>query len=194
MVLSGITRRSQQDFCLKTTGQTWEFLYSGFQKTRIHHGISKSRLINSIAVTIKENVDPEVLIEEPKAVMEEPLPRPETPGTNEDAQAVTEREARDKLARDKVILENEERVARGPKVGHNVFYREVGKRLKSRLFLALGTEDKKKFVQKKTTHGNIETRVPRNGEIGKNLLRKKQEASPTNDTNCLHEHMKRMKL
>ena len=88
-------------------------------------------------------MDPEVLLEEPRAVMEEPLPRPETPGTNEDAQAVTEREARDKLARDKVILENEERVARGPKVGHNVFYHEVGKRLTSRLFLALGTEGKK---------------------------------------------------
>ena len=95
-------------------------------------------------------MDPEVLLEEPRAVMEEPLPRPETPGTNEDAQAVTEREARDKLARDKVILENEERVARGPKVGHNVFYHEVGKRLTSRLFLALGTEGKK-FVQKTHT-------------------------------------------
>ena len=31
---------------------------------------------------------------------------------------------------------------------HNVFYHEVGKRLTSRLFLALGTEDKKKSVQK----------------------------------------------
>ena len=33
-------------------------------------------------------------------------------------------------------------------MGHNLFYHEVGKRLTSRLFLALGTEGKKKFVQK----------------------------------------------
>ena len=78
-----------------------------------------------LAVTVKENVDPEVLLEEPRAVLEYPLPHPETPGNSEDAQAVTEREARDRLARDRVLLENEERVTRGPKVGHNVFYHEV---------------------------------------------------------------------
>ena len=50
--------------------------------------------------------------------------------------------------RDKVVLENEERRERGPKVGHNVLYKEVQKRLASRLILALGTEGKKSFVQK----------------------------------------------
>ena len=64
-------------------------------------------------------------------------------------QAVTDREARDRLRRDKIILENQERRERGPKVGHNEFYNEVQKRLTSRLFLALGTEGKKKSVQKK---------------------------------------------
>ena len=67
------------------------------------------------------------------------MPRPETPGEAESAQAVTDREARDRLRRDKVILENQERRERGPKVGHNVFYNEVQKRLMSRLLLALGT-------------------------------------------------------
>ena len=76
------------------------------------------------------------------------MPRPETPAETETAQAVTDRENRDKLRRDKVILEIEERRERGPKVGHNVFYNEVQKRFTSRLFLALGTEGKKKFVQK----------------------------------------------
>ena len=33
-------------------------------------------------------------------------------------------------------------------MGHNVFYHEVGKRLTTRLFLALGSEGKKKFNQK----------------------------------------------
>ena len=47
-----------------------------------------------------------------------------------------------------MILENQERRERGPKVGHSVFYNEAQKRLTSRLFLALGTEGEKKFVQK----------------------------------------------
>ena len=90
----------------------------------------------------------ELLLEEPKEVLLEPLPRPETPREHENAQAITERGARDQLARDKILLENEERKTRGPKVGHNVYYNEVQKRVASRLFLALGTEGKKKFVQK----------------------------------------------
>ena len=39
----------------------------------------------------------------------EPMPRPETPGVAETARAVTDREVRDILRRDKVILENQER-------------------------------------------------------------------------------------
>ena len=101
-----------------------------------------------LAVTVKESVNPELLLEEPKEVLLEPLPRPETPREHENAQAITEREARDQLARDKILLENEERKTRGPKVGHNVYYNEVQKRVASRLFLALGTEGKKQFVQK----------------------------------------------
>ena len=101
-----------------------------------------------LAVTVKESVNPELLLEEPKEVLLEPLPRPETPREHENAQAITEREARDQLARGKILLENEERKTRGPKVGHNVYYNEVQKRVASRLFLALGTEGKKKFVQK----------------------------------------------
>ena len=101
-----------------------------------------------LAVTVKEYVNPEVLLEDPKPVIEKPTPRPETPRPNETEQATTDREARDKSQRDKVFLENEERKERGPKVGHNVFYNEVQKRIASRLFLALGTERKKRFVQK----------------------------------------------
>ena len=46
------------------------------------------------------------------------------------------------------MLENEERRTRGPTVGHKVYYNEVQKKLVSRLFLSLGTEGKKKFLQK----------------------------------------------
>ena len=101
-----------------------------------------------LAVTVKENVNPEVLLEDPKPVIEEPMPRPETPRQNETEQATTDREARHRSLRDKVVLENEARKERGPKVGHNVFYNEVRKRIASRLFLALGTEEKRDLSRK----------------------------------------------
>ena len=40
------------------------------------------------------------------------MSRPETPRANEDAQALADREARDKSLRDKVVLENEKKGAR----------------------------------------------------------------------------------
>ena len=101
-----------------------------------------------MAVTVKENVNPEIILEEPKDILEEPPPRPETPREGENEDATAARSLRDKLARDRVLLENEERRTRGPRVGHNVFYNEVQKKLVSRLFLSLGTEGKKQFLQK----------------------------------------------
>ena len=101
-----------------------------------------------MAVTVKENVNPEIILEEPKDILEEPPPRPETPRDGETEDATTARNFRDKLARDRVLLENEERRTRGPRVGHNIFYNEVQKKLVSRLFLSLGTEGKKRFLQK----------------------------------------------
>ena len=60
-----------------------------------------------------------------KPVIEEPEPRPETPRTGEDANAVTAKETRDRLMRDRVAAENAERRESGPKVGHNIFYNEM---------------------------------------------------------------------
>ena len=108
-----------------------------------------------LAVTVKENVDPEVMLQEPKTVLEEPLPTPEPPAQNEDAPAVAEREARNRLARGRVVQENEERVLRGPRVGHNVCYHEVGKRLTSRLFLAFGSGREEKLYSKESSYRDI---------------------------------------
>ena len=80
-----------------------------------------------MAVTVKENVNPDIILEEPKDILEEPTTRPETPREGETEDATTARNLRDKLARDRVLLENEERSTRGPRVGHNVFYNEVQK-------------------------------------------------------------------
>ena len=86
--------------------------------------------------------------------VQKPKPRPETPREGEIAVATAAREARDKLIRDRVAAENEERKEKGPKVGHNIYYNEVQKRPVSRLFLAFGTEWKKRFVQK-TPHVEV---------------------------------------
>ena len=53
-----------------------------------------------MAVRVKENVNPEVFLEDPKPVLEEPEPRPETPRDGENAAATAAREARDRLLRD----------------------------------------------------------------------------------------------
>ena len=72
-----------------------------------------------MAVTVKEIVKPGILLEDAKPFIKEHEPRPETARTGENAAAVPVREANDRLARDKVILVNEERKERGLKVGHN---------------------------------------------------------------------------
>ena len=103
-----------------------------------------------LAVTVEGNVNPEVILEDPKDIQEEPPPRPETPREGEDEAATAAWNLRDKLARDRIMLESEERRTRGPRVGHNVYYYEVQKKLVSRFFLSLGTEGKKRFLQNKT--------------------------------------------
>ena len=65
-----------------------------------------------MAVTVKENVNTEIILEEPKDILEEPPPRPETPRDVEKEDARNARILRDKLARDRVVLENEDKEKR----------------------------------------------------------------------------------
>ena len=69
-----------------------------------------------MAVTVKQYVNPEVILEAPKDILEKPPPRPETPRKGETEAATTARNLRDKLASDRVMLQNEERRTRGPRV------------------------------------------------------------------------------
>ena len=71
------------------------------------------------------------MLEDQKYILEEPPPRRETSREGENEAATTARNLRDKLARHCVMLENEERRTRGPRVGHNVYYKEVQKKLVS---------------------------------------------------------------
>ena len=84
-----------------------------------------------MAVTVKENTKSENMLKDPKGILEEPPPRPETPREGGNEAAITARKVRDKLARDRVMLENEEKTIRGPRVGYNVFYNELQKKVVS---------------------------------------------------------------
>ena len=99
-----------------------------------------------MAVTMKENFNPEIMLEDQKDIREEPPPRLETPRNGEDANPRAARYFRDISTRDRVVLENEERSARAPGVVNNIYYNEVQKKLVSRLFLSLKTEGKKRFL------------------------------------------------
>ena len=91
-----------------------------------------------LSVTVKENKNTDVLLEDPKAVIEEPVPRPETPWTDEDAQAITVREERDRLARDSFALKWRKKGTRAQNRSQCV-YHKIQKLLASRFFQALGT-------------------------------------------------------
>ena len=114
------------------------------------------------AVTVKDKVSPKIILEDPKPIVAELEPRPEIPRTGDAANAIAAREARDRMMRDHVAAENEEKRESGPKEGHNIYYNEVQKRLVSRLFLALGTEEKT-ICTEKSSRRNFKTGFQRNG-------------------------------
>ena len=72
-----------------------------------------------MAVLVKQNVNPEKLLDDARVFIEEHELRSEIPRKEEVETAIAVRETRDRLARDKVILENEEK-ERGPKVTHKL--------------------------------------------------------------------------
>ena len=82
-----------------------------------------------VAVTVKENVNPEILMEDPKPVIKDSKPRPKTPRTNEDAVATAARETRDRLMKDRIAAENAERRERGPKERTTTFITTKNKKI-----------------------------------------------------------------
>ena len=85
------------------------------------------------------------MLEYPKEKLDEPPPRPETPRDVQNTTARTARDLRDKLVRDRVTLENEERRARGLRVGPNIYHHEVRNKLVFILFHSLGSERGSKY-------------------------------------------------
>ena len=101
----------------------------------------------NLAITLRERCDPRELLKPPGVVHDDPVPKPEVVGVDEDAAAIANRIARNDAAVRRVTEMNEERRAKGPRVAPGVYYYEVEQRFKSRLFFSLGSEGRKRFLQ-----------------------------------------------
>ena len=93
----------------------------------------------------REYLAGEVLVA-PAELVDEPYPKPEAPGIDENAADVANRTLRIAAANRRIDEYNQERRRKGPRIGHNWSYHEAEARLKSRLFFALGNEGKKRFL------------------------------------------------
>ena len=89
-----------------------------------------------LAVGLKDNIDPNVLLADPAEIIDEPPPKPETVGTGEDAAEVNARVLRDQAAVQRVKELNLERWRKGPRIRQNWFYHEAEARLKFWLFFS----------------------------------------------------------
>ena len=82
----------------------------------------------------------------PAELVDEPYPKPEAPGIDENAADIANRTLRVAAANRKIDEYHQERRRKGHHIGHNWWYHEAEERLKSRLFFALGNEGKKRFL------------------------------------------------
>ena len=100
----------------------------------------------NLAITLRERCDPRELLKPPGVVHDDPIPKLEDMGLDEDAAAIANRIARNEAAVRRVAEMNEERRAKSPRVAPGVHYYEVEQRIKSRLFFSLGSEGRKRFL------------------------------------------------
>ena len=102
---------------------------------------------------LKERCATKLLLSDPAAVIIEPYPKPEqAPSDGSETQADRDaRNNRNAMAIMKVDAQNSETRRKGPKIGHGAYYHEVDNSVKSRLFLAIGTEAQKRLKLKHPT-------------------------------------------
>ena len=89
-----------------------------------------------LAVGLKDKINPQDILAEPVEIIDEPLSKPQTITTWEDAAEANDRNLRDKAAVRRVTELNLERRRKGPRISQNWFYHEKEARLKSRLFFS----------------------------------------------------------
>ena len=99
-----------------------------------------------LAVSLKDKISPGEGLVAPAELVDEPYPKSEAPGIDENAADVTSRNLRVAAANRRIDEYNQERRRKGPRIGHNWCYHEAEARLKSRLFFALRNEGKKRFL------------------------------------------------
>ena len=98
-----------------------------------------------LAVSLKGNISPGEVLVAPAELVDEPYPKPEAPGIDENAADIANRNLRVAAANRRIDEYNQERRRKGPRIGHNWCYYEAEARLKSQLFFALGNEGKNDF-------------------------------------------------
>ena len=76
----------------------------------------------NLAITLRERCDPRELLKTPGVVHDDPIPKPEAVGIDEDAVAIANRIARNDAAARRVAEMNEERRAKGPRVAPGVYF------------------------------------------------------------------------
>ena len=100
-----------------------------------------------LAINLREHCDPKDLLADPAEVLDDPPPRPERIPESENETERKNRVARDQAEIRKTNEINIVRRKKGPKLGQNNFYHKADQRVKSRLFFALGSERKRRFLQ-----------------------------------------------
>ena len=110
-----------------------------------------------LAAGLKDNINLHDLLVEPTEFIDKPPSRPESVAEGEDAGAANVRRQRDQAAIRRITELNKERRRKGPRISQNWFYQEAEVRMKSRLFFALGNEDRRRFADSfpHTDIGNI---------------------------------------
>ena len=102
---------------------------------------------------LKEKCLTRKLLSDPEAVPIEPYPKPEKAVDQESPAEKLQREARNAAQILKTDAINAELKAKGPRLGNGAFYYEVDNSVKSRLFLSLGEEGRKRLNIK---HPNLD--------------------------------------
>ena len=83
----------------------------------------------NLAITLRERCDPRELLKTPGVVHDDPIPKPEAVGIDEDAVAIANRIARNDAAARRVAEMNEERRAKGPRVAPGVYFTKLSNEL-----------------------------------------------------------------
>ena len=103
--------------------------------------------LSFLAINLREKCDPKYLLADPAEVFDDPPPRPKKFPEARNETERNNRVTRDQAEIRKVNEINIERTKKVPKLGQNIFYHKTDQQFKSRLFFALGTERKKRFLQ-----------------------------------------------